>query len=261
MKVLALDFDGVICDSARELFHVGLRTYLSFFPDSSLAERPGIDTGLELESDPSYRKFLDLTPLGNRAEDFGVALRAIDSQVEITDQIEYDSFYASLDPDWLRSFHVRFYQHRIELRECDYDRWLRMHAAFTEFTNFLPKASDRARLAVVTAKDRSSVRILLRQFGIESLFPSDLILDKDTGIHKISHLRILQRRTDVPFGEITFVDDKVNHLLGVAELGVRLVLAGWGYNGEREHRLAREHGIAVVNFDDVDCQLIQRKGT
>ena len=40
------------------------------------------------------------------------------------------------------------------------------------------------------------------------------------------------------YAELTFVDDKLNHLETVAPLGVRCVLAAWGYNGERERRAA-----------------------
>ena len=41
-------------------------------------------------------------PLGNRAEDFGVALRAIDDQVDLPDQVTYDAFRTGLGEAWLR---------------------------------------------------------------------------------------------------------------------------------------------------------------
>jgi hypothetical protein len=54
---------------------------------------------------------------------------------------------------------------------------------------------------------------------------------------------------------MTFLDDKVNHLDSVAALGVRCALSTWGYNGPREHRLARDHGHRVCSLDDVEAQL------
>ena len=36
LPVIALDFDGVIADSARESFDVALVTYSQFYPDSDL---------------------------------------------------------------------------------------------------------------------------------------------------------------------------------------------------------------------------------
>ena len=56
---------------------------------------------------------------------------------------------------------------------------------------------------------------------------------------------------------MTFVDDKVNHLTTVSQLGVRGVLAGWGFNGTREHMLARELGFEVAALDDAEAILFK----
>jgi hypothetical protein len=49
-----------------------------------------------------------------------------------------------------------------------------------------------------------------------------------------------------------FVDDKLNHLERAATLGVRPVLAAWGYNSSREHRLARDRGFAVATLANAE---------
>jgi hypothetical protein len=54
---------------------------------------------------------------------------------------------------------------------------------------------------------------------------------------------------------VTFVDDKVNHLDDVAPLGVRCVLAAWGYNGDRERREAERAGYRVCGLDQVEAAL------
>ena len=54
---------------------------------------------------------------------------------------------------------------------------------------------------------------------------------------------------------MSFVDDKVNHLDAVSPLGVRCFLAGWGYNGPREHRLARERGYGICSLGDFEDQV------
>jgi phosphoglycolate phosphatase-like HAD superfamily hydrolase len=259
MKVLALDFDGVICNSAREVFEVGLRAYAAFYPDSRLAPKATGNTVADLHADAVYRAFCSLLPLGNRAEDFCVALRAIDLQEEIADQAAYDRFYRSLGPDWLEAFHVRFNQERAAFRDSDRDGWLRLHEPFTDFNKYLDDFSRRTRLAIVTGKDGPSVRVLLGQFGLLDLFHPELILDKDLGVHKSNHFKMLRSRTGVPFEEITFVDDKVNHLLGVAHFGIRLVLAGWGFNGDREYRLARDNDIAVASLADAKAVLFDQE--
>jgi phosphoglycolate phosphatase-like HAD superfamily hydrolase len=110
-------------------------------------------------------------------------------------------------------------------------------------------------LAIATAKDRRSVHTLLHAYGIGDLFDDERLLDKETGVSKSAHLEHLRGRFGVDYAEITFLDDKVNHLDDVAKLGVRCGLAAWGYNGEREARLARARGHLVCSLDDVEEQL------
>jgi methionine salvage enolase-phosphatase E1 len=74
-------------------------------------------------------------------------------------------------------------------------------------------------------------------------------------VSKAQHVERLQRELGVRFPEITFVDDKVNHLDAVAPLGARCVLAGWGYNGPREHALAARRGYPVCSLADFEARL------
>jgi len=68
MRALALDFDGVISDSAAEAFAVGLVTYQSLCPVEgweALAERAREMTRTELLAEPLYQAFVEGMPLGN----------------------------------------------------------------------------------------------------------------------------------------------------------------------------------------------------
>ena len=258
MHILALDFDGVLCDSSREVFVVAVDTYSAIEPESALLEtlmplrNDAVSGGDRFRDHETYQRFLDLLPLGNRAEDFGVSLQAIERDTPITDQEAYDSFYREVGGEWMDGFHRRFYECRSSLRAADLPAWLRLHLPYPGFAETLHRHTDRTRPAVATAKDRESVRLLLGELGFESDFDPELVLDKEAGVDKTQHLRALQERTRAEFHEITFVDDKVNHLVRVAELGVRPVLAGWGFNTNREHKLARELGFDVADLATAD---------
>ena len=76
--------------------------------------------------------------------------------------------------------------------------------------------------------------------------------DKETGRHKTTHLRVFSERAALPLTAITFVDDKVNHLQGVAPLGVRCVLAGWGYNTPREWQIAAGEHFPVATLETAE---------
>lgn len=262
MQVLALDFDGVISDSAPEAFVVALRAYVGLRGGSPLASHlsalehasGGIDRDL-VTALPLYAEYVDFMPLGNRAEDFGVELAALESGRSLCDQADYDAFKCEIeanDPEFLAAFHSRFYLERTAFAEADSDTWHGLLGPYPEFLAILRRRARDRVLAIATAKDRASVERLLDSYGITDLFANRRVLDKETGVSKRAHLEELQRRTTVPYELIGFVDDKVNHLEDVASLGVRCVLAAWGYNGPREHERARARGFDVCSLGDAE---------
>ena len=206
-------------------------------------------------SDPLYDAFIELMPLGNRAEDFGVVLCALEAGEQLREQQDYDRWRATIDPAWLESFHSRFYEIRTKLSTNDPQGWSRLMSPYREFVELLRRRSTDAILTIVTAKDRRSVEMLLEDYGILDLFPPDRLLDKETGVHKDQHLVALRRAFGIPFEQMVFIDDKENHLDVVAKLGVRCGLAAWGYNGAREAELARRAGYAVFELGNVESML------
>lgn len=249
--VLALDFDGVISDSAPESFAVALQTYAELRPASPLARLATAPPEHTARRD-LYRTFLRLMPLGNRAEDYFVALDAIEAGVPIADQAAYDAAYAAHDDEQLLSFHKRLYELRDAWREADPKGWCLLMSPYPGIPELLRGLRDRVVLSIATAKDRPSVLLLLESYGLGDLFDDRFLCDKSLGRDKAAHLQLLAERTGRAFGEITFVDDKLNHLDAVAPLGVRCVLAAWGYNGERESRMATERGFAVATLEDAE---------
>jgi phosphoglycolate phosphatase-like HAD superfamily hydrolase len=258
MKVLALDFDGVVCHSLREVLATALATYEAMTPGSPLIaglrarHGDGRWHALDLAGDPVTRTFESLLPLGNRAEDFGVSLLAADERIELTDQSAYDAFYGAVPGEWRETFHSTFYEQRGAAYATDPSGWLALHDGYPSFLGVLRRRAGDATYALATAKDRRSAERLLAHLGVADLFAPELVLDKESGVSKTSHLGALRHRLGVVFADVTFVDDKVNHLVAVAPLGVRPVLAGWGFNTPREHALARRLGIAVANTDDAE---------
>ena len=259
MRVLAFDFDGVLCDSSREVFVVAVDTLADLEPDSALLGvlRPLRDDALaggdEFRDHEIYIRFSELLPLGNRAEDFGVALRAIEESKAICDQTGYDAFYAGLPASWRDLFHRRFYEARSAVARV-------RPGSLAGAPPPLPRSCPRPSSGTgATSSRRWRPRKTLNrsiccstELGLEDLFDPRFVLDKETGVEKTIHLGELQRRTGAPFADITFIDDKLNHLVKVAGLGVRCVLAGWGFNTDREHDEARRLGFEVAHLDDLD---------
>ncbi len=248
MTVLALDFDGVICDSAEEVLQTALETWSEVSPGSRLQ----IEVNGRSESRAAFER---LIPLGNRAEDFGVALHILENHLTVSTQADYDRVRDRLGLDWLGRFHQLFYRMRRRLRTDDPVRWLGLHRTYPAFIEVLEHHQQSTTLASATAKDGASVRLLLAHFEIDRLFQDQLILDKETGVVKTAHLKTLADRIGCETTRITFVDDKLNHLQATAPLGVRGVLAGWGHNTAREHDAARHAGFPVATLETAEAVL------
>jgi phosphoglycolate phosphatase-like HAD superfamily hydrolase len=271
VNVLALDFDGVISDSAAECFLVALRSYLEMsreglweisatrmeatLNDAPLLPSPTLESVRAL---PLYRRFLRLMPLGNRAEDFAVALCALEADAEPADQAAYDRFKASHSDGFLAAFHQRFYAERHAWSRADPKGWISLVVPYPEFVALLRRRAADVVLALATAKDRVSVDMLLRSYGVAGLFEPELVCDKESGVSKRAHLHLLSERIGCGFEQITFVDDKVNHLDDVSPLGVRCALAAWGYNASREQQAARDRGYLVCSLENAESELFPR---
>jgi len=259
MKVLALDFDGVISDSAPECFWVSVRTLERVRPgslDASRLERWSAMGGREaraaIQADPLFAGFLDIMPLGNRAEDFGAALLALEAGETIENQAGYDRWFGQLDPDFTEAFHRDFYDERARLREASEEDWGQLMSPYDELLEVLRRNHEACEVVMATAKNRDAVERLLARFEMLDVLCPERIYDKEWGRNKKAHIRAIQADFGVAFEEITFIDDKANHLVSVAELGARCVLAAWGYNSPREHAHARAHGIAVAELAELE---------
>jgi phosphoglycolate phosphatase-like HAD superfamily hydrolase len=260
---LVLDFDGVLFDSAPEAFLVARRTYAEMGPPLA-AETPlpapgelGAVTRDEVLADSLYQRFVGLVALGNRAEDYAAILSILERSVTVDDQEAYDRESERLSAEYGDTFHAHFYEVRARFQKARPERWRALQRPYTPFVDLLRRRASGRALAIATAKDRDSVRRLLDDHGLSDLFPDERLMDKETGRSKRSHLERLHETLGIPLADLTFVDDKVNHLDAVSGLGVRCVLAAWGYNGPREHALARDRGYVVCTLDDVEGVLFE----
>ncbi len=261
MKALALSFDGVLSDSSAEAYVAALRTYCELKPGSSLAGSlehlvgDGKLTRDRVQADPHFAAFVEHLPLGSRAGDFGLTLSILERGLTVQDQADYDRQRRDEAATFLWDFHSRFYEIRDELPKKDPEGWRALFASYPGLSGLLRRrASDRA-LAILTERSRQSVALLLRDHGVEGLFPDERILASEAGPTPVAHLRSLQKELKVASTQITFVDAGVRQLDAVFHLGVKCVLATWGNNGPREQEHARERGHRLCSLEDAEGQL------
>ena len=256
-QILVFDFDGVISNSIHDSFMTAVNTYIRFVPNHTLPlEKPLHPASVfQFEKDHSdlFETFSQLLPMGNRAEDYFVMIWLIDIKEaeKATDQPCFDSYRASIPSETLESFHKSFYHTRFSIREQNPQAWLDLLPPFPRIVEATKTLSQRFLLAIATSKDRLSVNLQLKSYGLTDFFPPENILDKDFAKSKRAHLTRFHEEHDVPFQNIHFLDDKVLHLISVKDLGIHTYLALWGFNTQREQEVAQTEGIPLLRLEDL----------
>lgn len=243
--ILALDFDGVLCDGLAEYFQSAWRAYCQIWQperpiqgddlESSFSRlRPVIETGWEMPV------LLRALILGISEEEILHDWSRIATQIVTSEQLEAKKLAKTLDAirdEWIAQ---------------DLEGWLALHRFYPGVADKVRQtlAEGRTQVWIITTKEGRFVRRLLQQQGIE--LPGELIIGKEFKRPKHETLRqIIADRGD---RGVWFVEDRLKTLRSLQQQpdlqAVRLYLADWGYNTESERESARQDpSIQVLGSD------------
>jgi phosphoglycolate phosphatase-like HAD superfamily hydrolase len=249
-KLLALDFDGVICDTIHELLKSTWQVYREIWPAGGDGPPP--------EAAAAYVRLRPALEVGWESP---VLLRAVIEGIP----------EASLFRDFQKTWCPRLLQaHRLNREDlaarfdAARDAWIRTDLqGWLASNHFYPGIAERLRLIVasdvrvfvLTTKEGRFARILLGQNDVK--LPAAHIWGKERTRPKADLLRALREEQGVAFGDIWFVEDRLKTLHSVAQRtelkGVGLFLATWGYNTPAEREEARSDGRIVPLTLDQFC--------
>lgn len=269
--ILALDFDGVLCDGLVEYWSAAWRAYCQIWSVSE--NKLGIETknkGIAPNKDclvkppewlPPY--FYRLRPVIETGWEMPILIRALLCGVKTEDIWERwgEIVREIADSEGIRPQQVEktLDRTRDRLIEEDLPGWLAMHkfypGAIANLQRWLSGASGEARrdVTIITTKESRFVRELLAREGVD--FPEHKIFGKDTRRSKPDILKNLL--SDLPTeSQIWFVEDRLKTLQLVAShpqlSQVELFLVNWGYNTERDRQTAacsdRLHLLSLETF-------------
>jgi len=257
-RLLVFDFDGVISNSIHDSFVTALNTYAGMMHVLHLPLEGKIDPPDDIfrfeKSHPGlFSDFQHLLPFGNRAEDYYVILQMIGKGLakSIHNQDDFDRCREQLPRKDKDDYTRRFYIERNERQDRDPEAWSKLLPVFPGVAEAARILSGRMKLAIATSKDRRSVDLQLKRYGMAVLFGKGAILDQNFSNSKRDHLIHFHEFFKIPLADMHFIDDKALHLLEVMDLSVRCHLALWGFNTEREHAIARENGINLLRVEDL----------
>ena len=225
--VLALDFDGVLCDGLKEYFQTSWRAYSQLWsvdsdPPAGLAEafyrlRPVILTGWEMP----------------------VLLRAIVTGISET---EIGQNWATIAPQLIQQAHLQPAQLAAEVDGIrdrwiaeDLAGWLAEHRFYPGVIDRLQGMADSSTTAlIISTKEKRFIQQLLQQQGVDCTRLK--IFGKETKRPKSDILQDLL--TADPAAKFWFVEDRLETLTEIRQIpeldSVGLFLADWGYNTQSE---------------------------
>jgi phosphoglycolate phosphatase-like HAD superfamily hydrolase len=227
LNLVALDFDGVICNGLNEYFQTSWRAYCQIWPDTQ-----------SIPPDHLAASFYRLRPVVETGWEMPIVLRALMlgySESEIL--ADWPPLAAAvIQLEQLNSKHVGHLLDQVRDRWIATDRsgWLAAHQFYPGVVEYLQTLTY---FVIISTKEGRFIQQLLGQQGLA--LSQEQILGKEQQRSKADLLRDLR----VTYDTIWFVEDRLQTLETVsrqADLSqVQLFLADWGYNLPAERQQAQ----------------------
>ncbi|MEH2422381.1 MAG: HAD family hydrolase [Nostoc sp.] len=233
--ILALDFDGVICDGLIEYFEVAWRTYCDIWLPAN--DTPPDDLAL---------RFYRLRPVIETGWEMPVLIKALVDGIS-DEKILHE--WVSIAPQLLlddklqaKEIGVKLDKQRDEWITTDLDGWLSLHRFYPGVIEKIKLTlGSEIKLYIVTTKEGRFVQQLLQQEGVN--LPASAIFGKEVKRPKFEILRELIQPADKKPVSLWFVEDRLKTLQLVQQQAdlenVKLFLADWGYNTQAERETAQ----------------------
>ncbi|MCK5185501.1 MAG: HAD family hydrolase [Deltaproteobacteria bacterium] len=234
IKLVAFDFDGVIAETIKEWYFLGLKAFNHMGGDLPSSKEVG-------DSFRQARSFL------KNAEDCYFVFKSIKERSVDFRTMTQERFNQLAQPFFEkegRAIAKDIDTLRAELRKNDEENWLKLFSVFPEMISVLKKIMDKLEVVIATTRDRASVSAILEKQGI--IINDPKIISREFSIDKREQMKFITKEFGVSFEEIFFIDDILGHLKLVASLGVNVVLASWGYSNRQQLSEAKEEGIPIL---------------
>ncbi|MFB2933977.1 HAD family hydrolase [Aerosakkonemataceae cyanobacterium BLCC-F154] len=242
--ILALDFDGVVCDGLIEYFQTSWRSYCKIWhpadetPPEGLAEkfyqlRPVIEVGWEM---PILLRALILGVSEDKIWRDWVGVAQQITGEEGLKAAEVGAILDGVRDEWIGE---------------DLGGWLGLHRFYPGVIERLRGAiANSVKIYIITTKEGRFVRQLLAEQSVE--IPEERIIGKEYKRPKYEILRELIAAGGSAVN-IWFVEDRLKALQLVEQesdlVSVRLFLADWGYNTQQiRDSIANNNRIKLLSL-------------
>jgi phosphoglycolate phosphatase-like HAD superfamily hydrolase len=243
VKVYALDFDGVICDSAVETAITGWKAASVIWQDMTEPApqemidgfrliRPIIETGYEAIL------AMRLLYLGESVEgiysDYGDKIQALLKSAHVSVD-DLKQLFGKTRDVWIAN---------------DLADWVNMNPLFDGVAGKLQKLGQLCPWYIVTTKQERFVKYIMEAHAID--LPEERIYGLDRNKSKVEILSDLIKSH--PNETLVFVEDRLPTLLNVRTnndlANVKLIFALWGYNTADDKTLAKDYNFTLQHLEE-----------
>jgi phosphoglycolate phosphatase-like HAD superfamily hydrolase len=239
--ILALDFDGVLCDGMREYFSSSWAVYCQIWSGQGTAPQ-------EL-----WEQFTILRPAIEHGWEMPLLVWALMQGQQIKPEN-----WSGLVPELLANsgypppqIAAAMDEVRDRAIQADLGGWLDLQRCYPGTVDRLNSLPAEIYPVIITTKDGRFTRQLLESQGIN--LPADAIYGKEMRQSKADTLRQLLPTAT----KIWFVEDRLPTLYSIASqpdlANIELFLANWGYNTDAERETANQDPIitliSLTNFN------------
>ena len=225
-KILALDFDGVVCDTVREAGRSAWEVI-----------RPLRGAGNGAIPPEAMEAFVRLRPAVESGWEFPVVLWSIlDGVPEAALLAEFQGKWRQVALERIgltpQELGARFDTARDQAIAHDLDGWLAGQGLYPGMAARLNATLGQGpRVYIITTKGGRFAHKLLEVNGVS--FPLDRVWGREQQRPKPELLRVLRKQESADFRDIWFVEDRLKTLQAVTQepdlRDVGLFLAAWGY--------------------------------
>ncbi len=256
MKILALDFDGVIVDSVLDSLFVGHNAYLRLYGPGEKKYFGGELFTFENweEIKKQYQKeikyYRTLRPYIRGATDYGLIQKLIEENKFVNDQEEFDNYRKTVKFDF-EAYEKEFYKERERLQNINYRAWFNLEPPYPNVTGGIKKLLEEGtKIIIATSNRRKAIAKSFTHEYFGFTIESEDILDRRFGEDKSEQMKHIVKSYNINFEEIYFVDDQVSHLIQTRTLGVKVLLAGWSYATDIQKEEARKQNVTIIEREE-----------
>jgi phosphoglycolate phosphatase-like HAD superfamily hydrolase len=241
--IYALDFDGVICDSAVETAMTGWKAACTLWPDMPKTIQPDM-----------IERFRVLRPIIETGYEAILVMRLLylNESIEAVYSSYSDKIKTLLEEAQVSVNDLKklFGKTRDQWIADDLADWINMNPLFAGVAEKLQQLGQHNTWYIITTKQERFVKHILKAYAIE--LADERIFGLDRNMSKIDVLKALLHSHNTE--TLYFVEDRLPTLINVLSTKtlsrVKLIFALWGYNTAEDKALAARQPFILQQLED-----------